>query len=423
MMTPTKTDLSKKTALVVDNGLFVLWAQKLAETFGKVLYFSPWVDAFPKSNYLIVGDGLPEIERVKSIWEYTDAADLVVFPDVYYADVQEQLVQMGKRVWGGRYGDELELNRAKTKKLLKKIGLPVGGYEEITGTEDLKKYLKEHNDVWVKISSMRGDFETFQSETYDLSEPKVAELEHKLGAKSKIAQFVVEDNLPDRVEIGYDGFTIDGEFPPTAMVCIEIKDLGAVGRVKKYEDMDDPVIEVNDKLSPIFKNYQYRGFFSSEIRYGADKKPFLIDPCCRAASPPSELYCEMFENWGEIMWHGAGGEVIDPVPVAEYGVEVMIHSPWADHNWQSIKFPEKLRPFVKLRNHARIDGVDFVVPQDVGLPEIGAVIGMGDSLEDAIEMVKENAEQVKGYFLECKIESIDKGLEEIEHMKEFGLSF
>jgi hypothetical protein len=357
------------------------------------------------------------------MWEYVDSVDLWVFPDVYFADVQEQLVDMGKRVWGSRYGDDLELNRAKTKRLLKKLGLPVGGYEEITGTEDLKKYLKEHNDVWVKISSMRGDFETFKSETFDLSEPKVAELEHKLGAKSKIVQFVVEDDLPDRVEIGYDGFTIDGNFPPVAMLCIEVKDLGALGRVRKYEDMPTPALQVNDALAPIFKNYQYRGFFSSEIRYGKDKKPFLIDPCCRAASPPSELYCEMFENWAEIMWEGADGEVVEPVPVAEYGCEIMIHSPWADHGWQAIKFPEKIRPFVKLRNHTRIDGVDYCVPQEVGLPEIGAVIGMGDSLDDAIEMAKENAGQVQGYYVDCQMESIDKGLEEIEHMKEMGLEF
>jgi len=421
--TQTKTDLSKKTVMVVDNGLFVFWAHKLAETFGKVLYFSNWTDAFPKSNYLLAGDGFKEIERVKSLWDYVDSVDLFFCPDVYYADIQEQLVQMGKRVWGARHGEELELNRVKAKKLLAKLGLPVGGYEVVTGTSDLKKYLKEHEDVWVKISSMRGDFETFKSETYDLSEPKVNELEHNLGAKAKIAQFVVEDDLPDRVEIGYDGFTIDGGFPPIGMMCIEIKDLGAVGRVKKYKDMPEPVLEVNDKLAPIFKNYQYRGFFSSEIRYGKDKKPFLIDPCCRAASPPSELYSEMFENWGEVIWYGAEGVVMEPVPVAEYGCEVMIHSAWADTNWQAVHFPEELRPFVKLRNHTKIDGMDYVVPQDVGLPEIGAVIGMGDSLDDAIEMAKENCEQVKGYFLDCKVESIEKGLEEIEHMKEMGLKF
>lgn len=422
--TPTEeVDLKSKTVCCVDNGIFVEWAIKLAEDFGRVLYWSPWVDAFPRSNSMLIGDGIPEITRIKNFWEYVDAVDLFVFPDVYYADWQADLVARGKRVWGSRYGDELELNRWQTKKLMQRIGLPVQHIARIEGLTKLCEYLKKNENKWIKISATRGDFETFKHDDYALSEPKLKELGHRLGAKAEIMSFLVEDDLPDRCEIGYDGICIDGAFPPTAMQGYEIKDLGLVGRVKKYEELSEPVKFVNSKLAHILENYGYRGFFSSEIRYGRDKIPYLIDPCMRAASPPSELYMEMFDNWGEVMWAGAAGQIVDLNPVAEFGVEIMIHSSWADANWQAIHFPDEIRSFVKLRNLTKIDGQYYVVPQEVGLPEVGAVVGIGDTLDDAIEMAKEHCAQVKGYFIECKTESIDEALNQIKKGEEFGIEF
>jgi len=59
------SEYQDKTALVIDNGLFTHTAIKLAESFGNVYYFTPWVNAFPKSNATLPGDGLDEITRIK----------------------------------------------------------------------------------------------------------------------------------------------------------------------------------------------------------------------------------------------------------------------------------------------------------------------------------------------------------------------
>lgn len=415
------TDLATKSICVCDNGLFVAWAEKLAQKFGKVFYFTPWQSAFPRSNDLLIGKGLKGVTRINDFWAHVDECDAFFFPDVYFADIQSHLVKLGKAVWGSGYGEDLELDRWSTKKLLRKIGLPVGNAELITGIHDLREFLKENDRQWVKLSLTRGDFETFLSETYDLSEPKLDELESRLGARKTITEFIVEESLDDRIEIGYDGFTIDGQWPSLCMTAFEIKDAGAIGRVRKYEDIAEPIRLVNDKLTPIFKADGYRNFFSSELRIGKDLKPYLIDPCTRAASPPSELYSELYDNWPEIIWAGAHGELLDPEPVAEFGVEIMIHSSWADRNWQAISFPEKLRPLVKLRNHTIIDGKDYVVPQDVGLPEIGAVLGIGDTLDAAIAMARENCCLVQGYFVECKTDSIETALDQIEEAKQIGI--
>jgi hypothetical protein len=414
---------SEATVCVCDCGLFVSIARRLAREFKRVLYFSPWVTAFPTSNSMLIGDGFDDIERINRPWDRIDEVDLWVFPDVYFADWQNMLVRLGKRVWGARNGELLELYRDESKQLLKELGLPVAPYEVIEGMEALRAYLRDHEDVWVKVSCVRGDFETFHSENYDLSEPKLDEIEYKLGAKKFVAEFIVEDNIPDAVEVGYDGFTVDGDYPAFAFMGYEIKDLGYIGSTGLYSELPEPVKFVNRKLSPWFDKQQYRGFMSTELRITKDGTPYLIDPCARAGSPPSEVYQELYDNWGEIIWSGAGGDLVEPVPTAKYAVQAMIHSAWADKNWQAVEFPDEVARYVKLRNHTRIRGKDYCVPQAVGLPEIGAVIGLGDTLLEAVEHLRINAEQVKGYFLEIKLDSIGEAVEQMRKGEEYGLSF
>ena len=122
------------------------------------------------------------------------------------------------------------------------------------------------------------------------------------------------------------------------------------------------------------------------------------------------------------MWEGAQGKVVDPNPVARYGVCAMLHSSWATKNWTPIHIPDDIRHLVKIRNHTRIDGVDYFVPQpDSDLPEIGALVAIGDTLEGAVEELKENAERIKAYSLEVKTDAIDAALEQVEKGKSLGL--
>lgn len=446
------SDYKDKTALVWDNGLFVHIALKLAESFGKVYYGGNYVNAFPKSNFTLPGDGLDNITRILDFWRHVDEADLIVFPDVMYADMQKTCEGMGKRVFGARDGELLELQRWHTKEFLKSIDMPVAESHLIRGMEPLRRFLQERSGKWwVKTSRFRGDFETFNSEDYELVKPKLDELEYAMGRKALVYPFVVEADIEAVLEVGYDGFTIDGQFPgdnDQSLFGIEEKDVGYVGVAKKYAQLPEPVRWVNSKLQERLRAERYRGLFSSEVRCQSGEeelkgggqfedcpyifnpttpvggfRSFLTDPCCRAASPPSELYVEWIGNWADIMWQGAEGVFVPAEPVARYGVEVMIHSSWADKGWQPVQFPEAIRPFIKLRNHCRIEDVDCAVPQSYGLPEVGAVIAMGDTLDEAIAQVQERCAQVSGYYLECKTHAIPEVIDKIETAQESGIDF
>lgn len=416
-----REDLNTKTAMVIDGGLFIELARTLSKSFKKVYYFMNWVNAFPKSNQFIVGEGIEGIERVHYMWDYFDEIDIFIFPDVYYGDLQNFLVSIGKKVWGGRKGEEMELYRDDMKRHMKDIGLYVTPYKKIKGIDALREYLKEHDNVYVKQDTTRGDFETFKSENYKMSEPRLDELEHNLGAVKHIKEFIVEKEYGNAVESGIDTYTIDGKYPTKTFVGIEVKDLGMNGRMMPYDKISKKITGFNDTIAGTLKKYNYRGFISTEVRISKDKPPYMLDLCARSSSPCSELYQLMYTNISDIIWYGAQGYMIDPTYDEEYGVEVMIHSSWADRNWQAISFPEKYRDNIKLRNACKINGEYYCVPQAVELPEVGAIVATGNTLEEAIEKVKKIADTVKGYYLEIKIDAIDKGNEEFAKLESFGV--
>lgn len=389
-----------------------------------MLYFSPWISSFPTSNSILIGDGVPGLERVKYPLKHLDEVDLHVFPDVYFSDVQLELERQGKRVWGARNGDIIELYRYEAKQLFKKLGLPVGEYWVVDGLDDLRAFLRDHPDVWIKVSCARGDMESWHSVSYDLSEPRLDELEHRLGAKKHIAEFIVEATIEPACEVGFDGYTVDGQFPQGPVLFgKEEKDTSYFGHVVEYKDLPEPLRFVNEKLSPWLAQQCYRGWFSTEVRITKDGTPYLIDPCCRLGSPPSELYQEMFSNWADVVWNGADGQITELEPVAEYGVLAMVHSAWADKNWQPIHFPQEIDRLIKLRNWTRINGVDYCVPQSVSLPEIGAVIGMGGTVKEAWQQCRDAADTLKGYFVEVKLADTAALLDGIEDDKEYGIDY
>lgn len=418
-------DLSKKTVCIVDNGLFISFARKIAPAFGRALYHKPFQSAFPRTNDLAPGRGFEELEWCEQPLLEADNIDLWVFLDLYQSGLQVFLRAHGARVWGAGTGEDMELHRWEFKERLKELGLPVQHCEHLQGMEDLRKYLKSAKGTkFVKTSYVRGDFETFKCEDYNIVEPRLDELAHVLGVKKDHYEFIVEDEIPDCVEIGYDGFCIDGELPKLGMMAYEIKDAGMVGVVKPYEQLAEPVKLVNKKIIPDFKASGYRGFFCSEIRYTKTKEAFFIDPCCRLGTPSNELLQELFDGWPEVIWQGAEGVCATPKAKAKFGCLAIIQSEWASGDWLSVHYPRKdLDAFVKLRFHIRQGEKDFIVPQIIGIPDVGCVVGTGETLQAAVKQCKERAEQIKGFQLHVNTEAIDKGLDVIEQGKKFGIQF
>jgi hypothetical protein len=302
---------SQESVLIFDFGLFVSLATRLARDFGKVGYFCPYESSFQDGREYVVGMGIEGVTREHHWDDVVGDYSMLCFPDVLCGDMQEYYRRQGFRVWGAGYGGELELLRWKTKQRLQQIGLPVNPCVKIVGTEALREYLKEHEDQFVKVSTFRGLGETWEAKNYTLACGYIDEFENKYGALKLITEFIVEAAIPDCEEVGYDGFCIDGRFPKMAVWGVEKKDEAYFGKVVPWDNLPDGVIQVNEAMAPILQAFKYRQFFSTEIRE-KNGDPFLIDVTARLASPAGEVYCELFENLGEIIWEGAGGVLVEP---------------------------------------------------------------------------------------------------------------
>ena len=406
-----------KTCLVICNGLFVSLAERLARDFGTVLLYVPYSDSFPKMNEGRLGYGLPGVTLVDSIFgPHFEEVDLFCFVDLYHAAEQIQLEKMGKRVWGPRNAEELEIYREVCKEQMEELGLAVQPWKIVKGVSALEAHLKANKDQHVKIDRWRGVTETFFSPSWEVIEPKVHAIADTLGGFKEELEFIVEDDLPDRVEVGLDTYCIDGVWPVNTLFGIEAKDCGYCGQMVKWDKIPEPLRRWNEAFAPVFAKYGARCSISNEIRIGKDKVPYMVDATIRAPSPPSELWQELFLNLSEIIWEGADGILVEPEAAAKWGVEVVIKSAWAMEHWQLVDYPPEFGNQIKLFNQVMIDGKRYVVPQNEEMQEIGAVVGWGDTLEAAMEHAKKAGESITGYGIKFEmgpIESVNKSIEEL----------
>ena len=421
-------DTKAMTVCIVDNGLFVSWAIELTKYFGKVMYhFKPWKSAYPKSVCRNVGHGLPGVERIDDLFSVINEVDLFVFTDIYHGDLQCHLESLGKLVWGNRMGEHLEMYRKENKELKKSLGMAVGPYKVITGIENLRKFCMNpaNDNKFIKISVTRGDAETFHHTNWTITKPILKLMDVDLGPMADYQEFIVEDPIPSDMEIGYDGFNVRGMWPSIAMQGYEIKDAGLISACVPYEQLPDIIKDTNKKMAPVLASYNCAGFCSFELRRGkVDKKFYSIDDCMRCGSPPSELYQAQFKNWGKIMVLGAQGIMVTPEAPYKYGVEVMINSKWSDKNDQPVCFPPEILDFVKLKFSCCYDGVYHCLPQDEDIGQIGAVIGLGNTILEAIAHCKKNADQIEAHGIDIRFDSIPAAVKEIALVeKKYGYKF
>ena len=84
-------------------------------------------------------------------------------------------------------------------------------------------------------------------------------------------------------------------------------------------------------------------------------------------------------------------------------------------------FPEELRDRVKLRNVAKIGGCYHIIPQCMKITDFGAIVGMGNTLDEAIQQAKDIAGQLEGSAAYVDVSALDDVHEELKKMRDFGM--
>jgi hypothetical protein len=414
---------STKSCLIADHGLFVELAPRLARDFGEVKLFVPWMSGYPRAAPAFVGTGLDGVDRVEEFWPHVPDADIVIFPDLYFADWQNVVAnRFDKPVWGHRKAEVLELDRWGTRRLQRELSIGAPKTRHFAGVNALSDYLRRVENKWVKISCYRGDGETFHHETWHTTEILLDHFCDRVGALAEQYEFMVEDNI-EGIEVGYDGWTVMGEWPESVYWGLEVKDRAYVGKFSPYADLPESMREINSKVAPILNEERAVGFCSFEFRLTEDGDALMIDPCMRCGSPPFEGLMEGYDNLAEIIWEGAHGRMAPVLSAGKFLAIAMIHSQFALTNWVPLEIPSSIDRWVKLRSKAVVDGKVYHVPTQGEVPEIGAVVAVADSLDEARELVTERAKKVRGYLVDIKVEALDAAEEEIDRAKDYGIDF
>lgn len=414
--------MSKKTsdvvACVVDHGLFLPVAQKLGEQFKKVYYYTPIEKAMPLLSDAVVGDGFETVERIYCPWEVKDRCDLFVFPDIGFGGMQKELRAQGYPVWGHMGADILETHRGRFLGKLEELGLDVPPHQVVVGMTALKDYLRYAEDVYIKISRWRGDWETFHWRSWEEDESTLDYSSFRLGPMKERMTFYVFDAIDTDIEDGIDTWCIDGKWPKLVMHGMERKDKSYLCGIQEMDTIALAVSIVNQKIGPELAQYGYRGFFSSEVRI-KDEFSYFIDPTCRAGSPPSQVMTELIENLGEVVWQGAQGICVDPVPKAKFGAQVAIMADRKKGDWLSLDLGPDVKPWVKSGDSCEVNDVVFVPPNPTE-PLVGWVTAIGDTLEETIGNIQIMVKNLP-CGLECDVSSMAALLSEMEEAKKEGV--
>jgi hypothetical protein len=383
------------TVCVWDYGTFICLAEMFAKTCAKVYYHSPCNDEYRSVARCVIGDGLEEVEGFERMDDPFDPdilneVDLHCFPDIGFTGEQKYLRAIGKSVWGSMGADELELYRTRFLKTIKGIGLKTVKSVTIKGLTNLDLHLREVEDKWIKVNRFRENMETWHHQDYTHSQRNLEHLASEFGGCKEQVVFIVQDQIDTDLEIGYDGWNVDGEFPTKSFQGYEAKNELYLGSWLDAEDLPDAVKEVNGAISPLLKQYGYRNFVATELRI-KDDVPYFIDPTLRMAGQTQEHLTNTCANFADVIWHGANGELIEPEFKTRFAAEATMHHTGPDGN-KTLVIPPKIKENFKLYGYCYIDGA-YQFPKRRN-DEVGVVCGNGDTIKEAIENLRDNFDEL-----------------------------
>jgi hypothetical protein len=421
-------DVGEVTACVVDMGTFCSVAERLAQDMKQVYYWSPWEQEYLDVRSCIIGSGLETVIRLDDFLDpaVLDTIDLFIFPDTNFSGLQRHLRALGKAVWGANGASELELYRTYFLDVLAEVGLPIIRSERIVGVTALAEYLKEHDNKWIKVNRFRGNVETFHHRDYNHSVRTLDNLAVIFGGAKEQIVFVVQDEIESDMELGYDGWCIDGSFPSKSFQGYEKKNELYLGSVLAARQLPDEIRVVNEAMAGILREYSYRSWWATEIRV-AGGIPYFIDPTPRMPGQTGEHQLETCTNFADVIWQGANGNLIEPEFAWNFAAEATLHydvdtkDPTISDEWKTLHIPDRALRWVKLYHYCKVDGV-YQFPAK-NTDEVGVVIGVGNSVEESIEHLSENLAILKDLPVHANTGGFTSLLESIEEAEKAGLPF
>ena len=416
-------EISEITACVIDRGTFFPVAERLARDYKRALYHKPSGEPFETVARASLGAGLPNVEYVDDFWEHRSEIDLFVFPDCADWGLQKELERQGFPVWGSKDAGKLEQYRGKWLDFCKAMDLPMPTTERVRGLTNLALYLKEHEGerLFIKLSRFRGDMETWEAKTPEQIANKLQYLWLRFGPLGNHIVFYVQQGVETDIEAGTDTYNIHGQWPDEIILGYEKKGESYFATVKPRKSIPDVLWRGNEAITKVFNDFNYTNFVSSEIRV-KDDVGYWLDPCFRTPSPAGEEELEMMDNFPEIVWQGAQGNLVQPEWAAKFCGEAVIAYNGDRDAWKSLTVPKEVSRWIKLYAAAYADGA-YHFPPCQDHDAIGCAVAIGNTPQEIVDKLKELSEAMKDQPVTLRIEPMAELIVEIDKAEEEGIHF
>lgn len=410
-------EVSDVTFLVVDSGLFLPFARRLAEEAKRVIWYNSDRQSFPSLKQGCIGDGFEDLDHTLDFWPLLKDVDCVCFPDIGHAGLQDHLRRLGFPVWGSGDADALEINREGFLGKLDHLGLQVPEFTVKVGVKALGEYLVDKEDQYIKVSRWRGDMETTHWRNWKMDNGWLDWLAVSLGPLKHYLRFLVFPAIKTPLEIGGDNYNVRGQWPQTMLNGLEHKDTTYFSSVTKYGDMPEQLQEIMDAFGPLLRGAATQ--WSMEVRIKGDKALFL-DPTLRGGMPSSASQQLLWANFPEIIWAGANGELVEPEPVAKFSIECMVTSKTGKECWDVVELPKALERHMRFSSCCYVDGCYGFPPDEFHSGELGWLCAIGDTPRETLDRAKELCDLLPD-GLDGNIENLVGLIKEVEEGEKQGI--
>lgn len=413
---------------ILDYGTFIGLADAFAKKASRVSYYSPFEQEFLDMKRCVIGDNFQAFGRQDEYMdpEFFNSVDLWVFPDLGFKGLQKYLRSLGKTVLGSMGASDLELFRTLFIRTIERLGLPMVETVPIRGVTALSAHLKPLKNKWVKLNRYRDNMETFHWQDWDHGQRNLEKLAWDFGPMKEYAVFVVQDPIDGTdespvIEVGYDGFCVDGRFPSKSFQGVELKNKLYLGSALDYDHLPDPVREVNEVFGEELKRFGYRNMLATEIRI-KDGVGHFTDPTCRMAGQTMEHLLTTCTNLPEFLLEAARGELIVPEFQNDFAAEATLHYTGETEGWKTLRVSDEAYPWVKLYHCCRDeDGLYQFPPRKSD--EVGVLVANGETPEAAIENLKSNFSLLGDEPVRIDLEGFAQLIDEIKEAEDNGVPF
>ncbi|MDI6778071.1 MAG: hypothetical protein QMD77_02665 [Patescibacteria group bacterium] len=282
-------------------------------------------------------DGMvPKTNNWKEELNWVGKDGLIIFDDVGYGKIQDDLRRDGYQVMGGSEGgDKLEKERAYAQKIMAACGIKTIPTHDFSSLGSAINFIKKNRDAWVVKQNKHASALTYVGTMKDGSD--ALEVLESYEAYTDIESISLQKKV-EGIEIAAARFFNGNDWVGPIEMNLEHKRLcdgdigpltGEMGTVTWYEENDENRLfrETLAKLKPYLQKINFKG--DVDINCIVDeKKAYPLEITARFGCPSTQLQAELhLSPWKDFLLAVAKGEPYDIKYKKGYGIVVSVVIP------------------------------------------------------------------------------------------------